>query len=147
MGLRGKKSDNVCAMELVIKKKPKPPKRLPRIAKAMWKQIVDSLPVEHFRRSELPLLEKYCMAEDLYWKAIDLMDKSMVITTAKGYSLPDTYLTIVNKQVQLRLPWQPNSGLPRMPGYRKIRQERKRKLQNQGARILCGGMRNNDRCT
>lgn len=102
MGLRGKKSDNVCAMELVIKKKPKPPKRLPRIAKAMWKQIVDSLPVEHFRRSELPLLEKYCMAEDLYWKAIDLMDRSMVITTAKGYSLPDTYLTIANKQVQLQ---------------------------------------------
>jgi len=68
----------------------------------MWKQIVGSLPVDHFRRSELPLLEKYCMAEDLYWKAIALMDETMVITTAKGYSLPDTYLTIANKQVQLQ---------------------------------------------
>lgn len=102
MGLRGKKSSNVCSMELTVRKRPDPPKRLSKVARAMWKQIVGSLPVEHFRRSELPLLEKYCMAEGLYWKALELMDESMVITTAKGYSLPDTYLTIANKQVQLQ---------------------------------------------
>lgn len=102
MGARGKQPGNICKMELTVKLRPKPPARLPRVARAMWKQIVGSLPIDHFRRSELPLLEKYCMCEDLYWKALALMDESMVITTAKGYSLPDTYLTIANKQVQLQ---------------------------------------------
>ncbi len=102
MGARGKKPTNVCALELTIKKRPGPPKRLPKIARAMWKQIVDSKPADHFHRAELPLLEKYCMCEDLYWKAMALMDESMLITTEKGYTLPDTYLTIANKQVQIQ---------------------------------------------
>lgn len=102
MGARGKKPQSACALELVPKKRPDAPKRLPKVAKAMWKQIVSSLPADHFRRSELPLLEKYCMAEDLYWKAMALMDESMLIITEKGYTLPDTYLTIANKQVQIQ---------------------------------------------
>jgi len=102
MGLRGRKSASATSIGLVVKKRPDPPKRLPKVGKAMWKQIVGSLPVDHFRQSELPLLEKYCMAEHVYWRASELMDETLVITTAKGFSLPDTYLTIMNKQVQLQ---------------------------------------------
>ena len=102
MGLRGRKSESEKALTLVVRQRAKPPAKLPKIAKAMWKQVVDSLPVDHFRRSELPLLVKYCMCEELYWRASELMAEDMVITTAKGFSLPDTYLTIMNKQVQLQ---------------------------------------------
>ena len=81
----------------------------------MWKQIVNSKDPGHFRRAELPLLEKYCMAEAIYWQAMDHIfamtdeqketgdiSKNLIITTTKGYELPDTYLTIANKQVQLQ---------------------------------------------
>lgn len=105
MGARGREAQSekqVKALGVVHKERPKPPRHLPKVAKALWKSIVDSLPVEHFKTCDLPLLTKYCMCEDIYWRALKLMDESMVITTEKGYLLPDTYLTIANKQVQLQ---------------------------------------------
>lgn len=101
-GPKGEQSETVTNLGLVIKKRPKPPKGLPKIARAMWKQIVDSKPADHFQRAELPLLVKYCMAEHLYWKAIELMSDDLVITTSRGYNLPDTYVTIAQNQVKLQ---------------------------------------------
>lgn len=101
-GPKGEQSENVTKMSLVIHERPKPPKKLPKIARELWKQIVDSKPVDHFQRAELPLLVKYCMAEHFYWQAVELMSEDMVITTAKGYSLPDTYMTIAQNQVKIQ---------------------------------------------
>jgi phage terminase small subunit len=102
MGARGKKPENLYALDLPVKSRPKPPKNLPKRAKAVWKDIVDTLPADHFRKSELPLLVKYCMAEHIYWQAIEKMSDSLTIRTEKGYELPDTYLIIANKQVQIQ---------------------------------------------
>lgn len=104
MGARGRTPQNASsALELVAKSRPKPPKQLPKKAKDTWKQVVNSLPVDHFRQSDLPLLEKYCMSDHVYWLAMQKVidEDSLVIVTEKGYSLPDSYLTVANKQAQI----------------------------------------------
>ena len=101
-GPKGEQAENVKNLGIVVKERPKPPKKLPKIARDIWKQIVESLPVDHFKQAELPLLVKYCMAEHLYWKAVELMSDDMVITTSKGFTLPDTYVTIAQNQVKIQ---------------------------------------------
>lgn len=103
MGLRGPKSENVKILDNVFKKRASAPKRLPKIARLVWKQIVESLPADHFKSSDLPLLEKYCMAEHVYWTAIGhVLSGDVAIVTEKGYALPDVYLTVANKQIQIQ---------------------------------------------
>ena len=102
MGARGRKpaSLNLIKME---KARPAPPKRLNRIGKAMWKQIVNSYQPNHFRRSELPLLEKYCVCEQIYQMAMDKVTEcGLVTTTETGYQVQNTYLNIANAQVKIQ---------------------------------------------
>jgi P27 family predicted phage terminase small subunit len=101
MGARGRKPAN--HMMIAEKKRPKPPKRLGRIGKAMWREIIGSYPPDHFRRSELFLLEKYCICEEIYWEAMDKVTECGLITTTEtGYQVQNTYLSIANTQVKLQ---------------------------------------------
>ena len=106
MGIRGPKgeqSERAISMGLVIKQRPKPPRGMPKIARDCWKRIVDSLPVNHFHQAELPLLEKYCICEEIYQIAIEkTLAGGLAIVTEKGYALPDIYLTIAQNQVKLQ---------------------------------------------
>lgn len=108
MGARGPRGQEE---ERVVKLGLAPPKERPRApewmkegtrARDTWDRVVNSLPADHFRQGELPLLEKYCMAEEIYYQAAERMSGTLTITTAKGYELPDTYLTIMNKQVTIQ---------------------------------------------
>jgi P27 family predicted phage terminase small subunit len=104
MGLRGRKpKSEVGVLALTPRTRAKPPKGFPDKARGTWKRIVNSLPHDHFRLSDLPLLEKYCMADCIYWQAMQkVLDRGeLAIVTEKGYSLPDIYLTVANKQVQI----------------------------------------------
>lgn len=104
MGARGPKTENIKILNNIFKKRPSAPKRLPKISRTLWKQIVESLPADHFRESEFPLLEKYCIAEHIYWTSISkILSGDVAIVTEKGYALPDVYLTVANKQVQIQI--------------------------------------------
>jgi P27 family predicted phage terminase small subunit len=101
MGARGRKPANI--LTITQKKRPKPPKRLGKVGRAMWKMIVDSYPADHFRRSELFLLEKYCVAEQIYQAAMNMVEEhGLVTTTDTGYMIQSTYLGIANAQVKLQ---------------------------------------------
>ena len=99
MGLRGPKPSG--HLSLTEKSQPAPPKRLGKIGKAMWKQIVNSYQPGHFRRAELPLLEKYCVCEQIYWQAMDKVNELITITDS-GYPVQNAYLAIANAQVKLQ---------------------------------------------
>jgi phage terminase small subunit len=106
MGIRGPKgeqTDKAISMGLVVKTRPKPPRRMPKVARDCWRRIVESKPIDHFHQSELFLLEKYCMAEEIYHQAMEkVLDGHLAIVTDKGYALPDIYLTIAQNQVKLQ---------------------------------------------
>jgi len=86
------------------KERPKPPAGwVPdSVARVTWERIINSVPVDHFRTADLPLLEKYCICEQIYYQALEKLSEDLTITTAKGYELPDTFLTIMNKQIMLQ---------------------------------------------
>ena len=102
MGARGPKPSGH-KLILLENKRPAPPKRLGKIGKAMWKQILNSYQPGHFRRSELFLLEKYCVCEEIYWQAMGKVTEcGLVTTTETGYQVQNTYLNIANAQVKLQ---------------------------------------------
>jgi P27 family predicted phage terminase small subunit len=144
MGARGRLPQNAPAsLDLVVKERPRPPKKMPKRAKDTWKQITNSLPVDHFRQSDLPLLEKYCMADHIYWDAMDkVLDRGdLAIVTEKGYSLPDIYLTIANKQAQImtalsvKLRVSPNSRI----SYMKAGFEKEEGKKSKRGGLMFGG--------
>jgi P27 family predicted phage terminase small subunit len=101
MGLRGPKPSG--HLSLTEKTRPSAPKRLGRVGKAMWRQIVNSYQPDHFRRAELPLLEKYCVCEEIYQTAMDkIAEQGLITTTETGYMVMNTYLNIANAQVKLQ---------------------------------------------
>lgn len=83
--------------------RPKPPWRLPKRAKVFWKEIVGSLPPDYFRRAELHLLEKFCMADFIYQEAMAEVKKSGIVITMgdRGYRVIHPALVVANKQVSL----------------------------------------------
>ena len=105
MGARGPKPE---AEGKVIGLVPKERARAPEwmkegtLARATWDRIVNSLPADHFKEADLPLLEKYCLCEQIYHHAARHLSLSLTTITAKGYELPDTHLTIMNQQVKLQ---------------------------------------------
>lgn len=102
MGLRGPKSDSH-KISRIYDERPKPPKYLPGAAKEAWCNIVESLPPGHFRVSELPLLEKYCMAIHISGEATKITDAEGLVVEMgeKGYRVVNPALVISNKQVAL----------------------------------------------
>ena len=67
MGKRGPKSQSLAAVPEVGKRQAERPSPLPGMStrsRAMWRRIVASLPAEHFRDGDLPLLRDYCEAYD-----------------------------------------------------------------------------------
>lgn len=144
MGARGRKPDSaVSHLDLVIKEKPKPPRSLSKRAKDTWKRVVDSLPVEHFRQSDLPLLEKYCMADSLYWQAMDQVMETgeLTVKTKSGYETPSALVTVTNKQAQVmatlatKLRICPNSRV----SQHQARDEKEETVTSKRAGLMYGG--------
>jgi P27 family predicted phage terminase small subunit len=102
MGARGPKPGSA-NITRIFPERPKPPRGLPKPAKAKWRQIIDSLPPDYFKTWELPLLEKYCWAIHIYELAMVEVNKfGLVIPMGeKGYETVNPALTICNKQVQI----------------------------------------------
>ena len=76
---------------------------MPKIARAMWKKIVGSKKPDFFQEAELPLLEKYCIAEEIYQRALKKVlpdDGSEHFTqkTPQGVEIPDANLKVMEAQ-------------------------------------------------
>lgn len=63
MGRRGPKTEHEpIFIPGLSEKRPKPLRDMTKRAKSLWREIVDSLPPDYFRPSDLPLLRSYCEA-------------------------------------------------------------------------------------
>ena len=65
MGVRGRKSSTELTLvqraeEVLVVKRPDPPDFLSEDAQAEWREVVNSLPADHFSRAQHPTLEAYC---------------------------------------------------------------------------------------
>src|SRR5262245_10457700 len=65
MGARGQKSSAELTLvaraeEVLAVQRPNPPVHLSDEAKREWRDIVNSLPADHFARATHPMLEAYC---------------------------------------------------------------------------------------
>jgi P27 family predicted phage terminase small subunit len=64
--------------------RPKPPHKISKVGRQVWKEIVASLPPGYFRRGSLPLLLAYCEAVSVHAEACVLIQKGLLIKTAAG---------------------------------------------------------------
>jgi len=84
MGLRGPKSQNHLNVVTVGVDRPKPPRKLSKIGRDTWKEIVDSHAPGFFRKGALPLLFAYCEAVAVHAGACELIKEGLLIPTAGG---------------------------------------------------------------
>lgn len=62
-----------------------PPKALSARARATWKAIVDSLPAEHFTKTDVPLLVAYVEAADLARQAEEeIRETGLIVAGGNG---------------------------------------------------------------
>lgn len=120
MGARGPKSENQVALEVVKKSRAKPPRHLSKLAKQAWKQIVNTLPAEHFRASDLFLLEAYCEAYATWRDAqIELAkpENKFTVVSHTGFETANPLLNVIKQasssmaQLSTKLRLAPNARI------------------------------------
>jgi P27 family predicted phage terminase small subunit len=84
MGLRGRKSAEHLNVVRVGPERPKPPHKISKAGRKVWKDIVDSHPPGYFRKGAIPLLFAYCEAVAVHSEACELIKKGLLIKTAGG---------------------------------------------------------------
>lgn len=60
-----------------IAERPEPPDSLEGDARALWQEIVDSLPPDYFRPGDMPLLQAYCVASIANRRACALAQEAL----------------------------------------------------------------------
>ena len=65
MGARGRRSSAELTLlqraeEVLVVRRPDPPDHLADEARMEWREVVNSLPADHFPRATHPILEAYC---------------------------------------------------------------------------------------
>lgn len=79
--------------------RPLPVPGMNRRARELWKRIVASLPAEHFRPGDLPLLRAYCEADALHAKAAREIGKDGgVIKTGTGSLKASPWIAVQTAQ-------------------------------------------------
>ncbi len=61
-----------------------PPKALTRAQRKEWSAIVDSLPADFFRPSDVPMLAAFCVSAALYAEAAALIERDGMLLTAEN---------------------------------------------------------------
>lgn len=84
MGLRGRKSAEHLNVVRVGPERPKPPKKISKAGRKIWKDIVAAHPPGYFRRGAIPLLFAYCEAVAVHAEACILIQKGLLVKTAGG---------------------------------------------------------------
>ena len=84
MGLRGRKSAEHLNVVRVGPERPKPPYKMSKAGKGIWKEIVDAHPPGYFRPGTRRLLSAYCEAVVTHDEACLLVQKSLLIKTSGG---------------------------------------------------------------
>lgn len=70
MGKRGPKpAGKLTVLDKTIQKRISPPPGLSKRARSLWKSVVESVPADHFKQADIPLLVAYVEAADLAKKA------------------------------------------------------------------------------
>ena len=103
MGLRGPTAADQTKFSRIYPERPKPPRGLPKGARDLWKQIINSLPPDYFRKAELELFTAYVMAAHIYNEAMkEVQERGLVIEIGnQGYKVPNPALVICNKEAML----------------------------------------------
>ena len=77
-------------------KRPRTPSRLSKVGKKLWRDIVNSLPVDWFKDSDLPLLESYCLLYSQVRECEQALEtESLVITDVNGMVRPNPWHKIL----------------------------------------------------
>lgn len=102
MGTRGKKSAAALAVKPIARasKHVEPPGDLPEAGAALWRQIVQELPPEHFRFGDLPLLENFCRAVLLADEAQTQIDADGLVVDTRLGPKPNPALAIRDQAVK-----------------------------------------------
>jgi P27 family predicted phage terminase small subunit len=103
MGARGPKSESQSKFHRIYPERPKPPRGLTGGARKLWRQIIDSLPSDYFKKAELGLLSAYVQAAHLHTEAMkEVQELGLVLEMGeKGYKVVNPALVIANKQAML----------------------------------------------
>lgn len=101
---RGRKSASELAVVIpigVLPTRPKPPRRLDKVQRARWAEIVDDWPADHWRPSDLRLIESVILTES-YVRDCDAAIKRDGMTMERGTGGTMTHPAITQRQGHLQ---------------------------------------------